>query len=147
MEQISIQDALSILDRNIAESERMMQVRATGNCTKRPRSELAQPQPQPPSRSSGMNAASKQKLRERLSKTGFVGGEILLDGNPIGRFVTYGKESAKRSPFVKNVYGSRIYHGSARIEVEATTSSAMLNKVAAEIAKAIRKGTWVGVKP
>ena len=85
---------------------------------------------------------SKANLRERLSKTGFSSGDILLDDVSIGRFVSYGKGRGQSSAGAKTVYGSRIYRAGLKIEVEAQSTRVLLDKVAGEIAKAIKSGAW-----
>lgn len=102
----------------------------------------------PAATTSTMTAStSTQSIRRRLSREGFTGGTILLDGKQIGRFITYGKESIssssqRRSSWRKTMYGSRIYQGKARVEVEATTPNALLNKIAGAIAQAMKSGDW-----
>ncbi|HIH2744986.1 TPA: hypothetical protein ACYLN4_000655 [Burkholderia lata] len=85
---------------------------------------------------------SRADVRDRLSKTGVSSGTILFDEKPIGRFVSYGKGGSRGNIGARTAYGSRIYRGAASIEVEAGSTRVMLDKVAAELSRAIKAGLW-----
>ncbi|WP_186214645.1 hypothetical protein [Burkholderia gladioli] len=89
-----------------------------------------------------VSKVSKASVRDRLTKTGYSSGEILFDGTRIGRFVSYGKGSGRGNVGSRTVYGSRIYQGAVSIEAEAATTRVLLDKVAAELARAINAGKW-----
>ena len=65
---------------------------------------------------------------------------LVFDGVPIGRVVRYGVVTKTLGRATR--FGSRVARGSVRIEAEAKTVPALLNKVAAEIAAAMRAGHW-----
>ena len=84
---------------------------------------------------------SVASIMEKLTTDkSFSGGKIMLGDKSIGSFVTYGKinpATQKRT----TVYGSRIF-SPVKIQVEATTRSAMIKKVASELSKAMKTGTF-----
>lgn len=86
--------------------------------------------------------ATKAGIRARLNFTGYNTGQILLDTDAIGRFEQYTKEGRSGRHLV---LGSRIYRGEVVIEVEAGRISALLDKVADALAKAINAGTWTSM--
>lgn len=86
--------------------------------------------------------ATKAGVRARLKFTGYNTGQILLDAAAIGRFEQYAKEGKSGRHLV---LGSRIYRGEVVIEVEAGRISALLDKVADALAKAINAGTWTSM--
>lgn len=87
------------------------------------------------------NPVSVASITARLtSEKCLSGGAIYLGTKKIGSFVTYGKinpNSQKRT----TIYGSRIY-SPVKIQVEAVTRTALLNKIAAELSKAMKSGAF-----
>lgn len=70
------------------------------------------------------------ECKRKLEITGFSFGPVLFDGKPMGRFVTHGH----RSDRARTVYASRIY-SPFKIEVEASSKSALIDKIAREISR------------
>lgn len=63
--------------------------------------------------------------------------EIFLSGQKIGNMVRHGKRTGLGN-HVATVYASRIYGNGMKIEEEASTSKALLNKVATELARQLK---------
>lgn len=93
-----------------------------------------------------MKAVTKAEVRARIDHQGFSGGSILLDGENIGRFVTYGGGRLRGNIGSMTIYGSRIYRAGLSIEVEGASLRVMLDKVAAAIARAMKQGKWQSPK-
>jgi len=78
--------------------------------------------------------------------------DVLFDGHRIGSIVHYGKYVGTSRSRVKTVYGSRIYgtaeFGAFDIEEEAGSQRALMNKIAAAVARGFRDGSiiWQGPK-
>lgn len=86
------------------------------------------------------NPTSVASIMEKLtSEKSFSGGPIMLGDKQIGSFVTYGKVAPNGSR--KTIFGSRIY-SPVKIEVEAATRASLLKKVASELSKAMKAGTF-----
>jgi hypothetical protein len=87
------------------------------------------------------NPASVASITASLTADkSFSGGSVYLGTKNIGSFVTYGKinpSTQKRT----TMYGSRIY-SPVKIQVEAVTRTALLNKIAAELSKAMKAGSF-----
>lgn len=87
------------------------------------------------------NPVSVASITARLTAEKCLsGGAIYLGTKKIGSFVTYGKinpSTQKRT----TMYGSRIF-SPVKIQVEAVTRTALLNKIATELSKAMKAGTF-----
>jgi hypothetical protein len=83
---------------------------------------------------------SKANLRDDLKMTFEPGGRrgIELDGQRLGGMVHYGKAVGFDRKRVKTVYASRIYQNGLKIEVEASSPSSVLDKVATELARQLK---------
>ena len=87
------------------------------------------------------NKTSVASILDAVSiSNSFSGGPISLGGKSIGSYVSFGRinpSNQKRS----TVFATRIY-SPVKIEVEATTRSALIKKVASELSKAMKAGTF-----
>lgn len=80
-------------------------------------------------------------LNERLT---LHRGQVLLDGDPIGSIVRYGRHAPSSPPNAppKTVFAARVYQHGLSISDEGATSHSVLNKIRGRISKAKRAGQW-----
>ena len=89
-------------------------------------------------------AMTSDELRSRLNSG--PQGAILLEGEQIGRFVTFGRGRG-RGLATRTVYATRIYRHGCAIEEEAGSLRVLLDKTARALARAMKAGKWSAPAP
>jgi hypothetical protein len=71
---------------------------------------------------------------------------IMFNGERLGKLVSFGKHVGLSRAKTKTAYASRIYRDGLRIEVEASSGSGVLDKVAVELARELKRRKSAGLE-